>query len=110
MSNLKLYAPQENDVLDFSDDFDLRIASEETDPAILSFGTIMERVRGTSFMELVTRSRVIYRNKECRCCGRPTVEPVEQEDALQGRNRMPTPGAGTLVGFQCQYCRHHWRF
>jgi hypothetical protein len=112
MSCLKLYAPAEIDVEEprfsiYVDPSD----REGADPEILSWNRISTHTRRdnpSSLMELLTRTRVLYRNKRCRSCDRPTVEPVEMDDAVVSKSRLPVPGSATLVGFQCQYCRHEW--
>jgi hypothetical protein len=115
MSCLKLYAPIESDFQErrFSiyEDPEEVGDREEGEPEILSWNRIatQPRTQNTpSLMELLARTRTLYRNKRCRSCNRPTVEPVEMDDALVSKNRMPVPGSATLVGFQCQYCRHEW--
>jgi hypothetical protein len=75
---------------------------------VISWRTVVDRPGPLSLMELLTRSRVLYRNRVCRECRRPTVEPVDAGDGIPGKNRMPIPGTSTLQGFRCQYCRKQW--
>lgn len=118
MSCLKIYAPDDFELAEeteYSAEFENTAATydeagrDDAEPEILSLHSIVDRFRNLSVMEVLARTRVMYQNKRCRCCHRPTVEPVEQDDALLNRNRMPIPGSATLVGFHCQYCRHQWR-
>ena len=103
MSCLKLYAPdevqEEHGVVEY-------LSDEE--PAILSWSRVVNPSRNPSLMEVLARTRTLYRNRSCRSCGRPTVEPVQLNDATLGKGRLPIPGTATLVGFHCQYCRHEW--
>lgn len=111
MSSLKLYAPQECEVHSYAaDGFDDSPNFETCDTVereVVSFAGF-EHGRNVSLMEILARTRAVYRNKRCRDCGRPTVQPVERDDALLGKNRLPIPGSATLLGFTCQYCRNEW--
>lgn len=111
MSCLKLYAPEEcefdsyeADGLAGSDSFE---SYESDEPEVVSLSAF-DRGRNLSLMEILARTRAVYQNKRCRDCGRPTVEPVERDDAILGKNRSPIPGSATLIGFSCQYCRNEW--
>lgn len=106
MSCLKLYAPHEAELageVEYGES--LRIDASE--PEILSWETY-RRSRKLSLIEILARTRALYQNKRCRDCGRPTVQPVEHDDALLGKNRAPIPGSATLLGFHCDYCRTEW--
>lgn len=65
--------------------------------------------RPMSMQQLLARTRAIHRNRQCRECQGPCVEPVHQDDAALNRNRMPIPGTATLIGFRCQHCAAEWR-
>ena len=111
MSCLKLYAPDEYEVDSYAaDGFDESPSfktSDSVERQVVSFACF-EHGRNVSLMEILARTRAVYRNKRCRDCGRPTVQPIERDDALLGKNRLPIPGSATLVGFSCQYCRNEW--
>ena len=64
--------------------------------------------RTQSTMSQVERARLLHDNRSCPDCHRPLVEPIELQDALLTRNRLPIPGTATLVGFRCQHCRTEW--
>ena len=38
----------------------------------------------------------------------PIVEPIELDNGILNRNRMPIPGTATLVGFHCHGCQREW--
>lgn len=80
--------------------------AEVSEPHILPFRR-GPRPTGTE-QDIVTRARLIFANRECPHCQRPTVEPVELDDAIYNRNGLPVPGSATLIGFECQSCDHEW--
>jgi hypothetical protein len=110
--SLKLYAP--NEVTSIDDDFpNLSVyrESEELEEHVdhvISWRFIPRQTGQTSFMEVVHRSRLLHMHRRCRDCGRPTVQPVERNDGVLGKNRLPVPGTSTVVGFHCDYCRSEW--
>lgn len=109
--SLKLYAPEELDVAD--DSFpSLSVYQEpevdiDEDGAVLSW-RFTRRNGQPSFIEAVHRSRLLHRHRRCHECGRPTVQPMDQNDAVLGKNRLPIPGTATVIGFHCDYCQSEW--
>lgn len=106
--SLKLYAPEEQDVADFP--LGLYHEPDETpeeQPQVLSW-RIMRRDGQPSFLEIINRSRLLHMHRRCHRCGRPTVQPLERDDATLGKNRLPVPGTSTVVGFHCVYCQSEW--
>ena len=111
--SLKLYAPADLDVAE-SEFPGLSLYSEpepelelEDDCQVLSWRFI-RRGGQPSFIEAVQRSRLLHMHRRCHECGRPTVQPVERNDAVLGKNRLPIPGTSTVVGFHCDYCQSEW--
>lgn len=82
--------------------------SIEPQAVILKWNRQPARTRPRSASELLARTRSIYRNRLCRHCNAPGVEPVQQDDAALNRNRMPIPGTATLTGFRCHKCSTQW--
>lgn len=109
MSCLKLYAPQDEEVSAIPQlavfDPDL---SDDDEPQILSWRIRAGHAHRHSAMELIARCRLLRSHRCCRECGRPTVQPVEHDDALLGKNRLPIPGTSTLLGFHCASCHAEW--
>ena len=109
--SLKLYAPDEVEVTDH--EFPSLSVYHEPEPEaeedceVLSWRFI-RRNGQPSLIEAVHRSRLLHQHRRCHECGRPTVHPVERNDAVLGKNRLPIPGTSTVVGFQCDYCQSEW--
>ncbi|WP_437226315.1 hypothetical protein SH661x_004520 [Planctomicrobium sp. SH661] len=74
------------------------------EPRILSFQEFASQ-RGNSVKE---RARLQLRNRCCPICDRVTVESIELNNGVWGRNGRMVPGTGTLVGFSCNACGHEW--
>ena len=109
--SLKLYAPDDLDIAE-TEFPNLSVYHEpepefEDDCEVLSWRFI-RRGNQSSFIEAVQRSRLLHRHLRCHECGRPTVHPVDQNDAVLGKNRLPIPGTSTVVGFHCDYCQSEW--
>ncbi len=109
--SLKLYAPDEVEVRDqeypnLSVYHDPQPDTDE-DCEVLSW-RFVRRNGQPSFIEAVQRSRLLHMHRRCQECGRPTVQPVERNDAVLGKNRLPIPGTSTVVGFHCNYCQSEW--
>ncbi|MGE5193290.1 MAG: hypothetical protein ACM3U2_12410 [Deltaproteobacteria bacterium] len=98
--SLSLYAPAEADWQRDSDGDDA--------PVILSFPRRSGRSGKNPQQALLTRARIIHENRCCPICNRAAVVPVDSEQALLSRDRMPIPGTGTLLGFECDACGHTW--
>ena len=96
MGYLKLHEPcdAEADALDFEDS-----------PRILPFPLRTDRFQPRPAL---LRARLLRENRNCPHCQHPVVTPLELEDGLLGRNRLPVPGTATLVGFHCMRCHREW--
>ena len=109
--SLKLYAPHEFEVEEH--EFPQLTVYHEPDPEspadheVLSW-RFVRRDGHPSFIEVLHRSRLLHQHRRCHECGRPTVQPVEKNDGVLGKNRLPVPGTSTVVGFHCDYCQSEW--
>jgi hypothetical protein len=110
--SLRLYAPHEVDSLvgEFPNLSVYQEADEpeEYDDQVISWRFIRRQSGQPSFMEVVQRSRLLHMHRRCKDCGRPTVQPVERNDSVLGKNRLPVPGTSTVLGFHCDYCQSEW--
>lgn len=105
--SLKLYAPDVTEVAE-AEFAGLGLYHEpEDEPEVLSW-RVMRREGQPSFIEILNRSRLLHKHRRCNQCGRPTVQPLERDDAVLGKNRLPIPGTSTVVGFHCVYCQSEW--
>ena len=109
--SLRLYAPEDCDV-DETELPSLSLYSEPEqdghgEPEVLSW-RVMRRDGQPSYLEIIQRSRLLHIHRRCHECGRPTVHPLERDDAVLGKNRLPVPGTSTVVGFHCVYCQSEW--
>jgi hypothetical protein len=98
MSHLKLFRPEA--------DVEQRGADDDA-PIILPFARFSYS-RDYRLLDPLSRARTIYANSRCCNCGYPMVEPIELDDSLMNRNRLPIPGTATLVGFRCDRCHLEW--
>jgi hypothetical protein len=57
---------------------------------------------------LLSRARVLHRNRCCPNCRRGGVMPVDLGDGDDRNRAMPVPGTSTLVGFHCDACGAEW--
>jgi len=87
---------------------DLECVTTDDEPVILSLKSYRQLVDDGKLNHVVERARRLYHNNRCPHCSHPMVEPIELDDAIMNRNRMPIPGTATLVGFHCQGCNHEW--
>jgi hypothetical protein len=99
MSRLKLFHRIESD---------LECVTATDEPVILSLKSYRQLVDDGKMNHVVERARTIRRNGRCPHCNHPVVEPIELDDAILNRNRMPIPGTATLVGFHCHGCEREW--
>jgi len=110
--SLKLYAPHvTNSTVHNSPNLSVYHETEEAEEhvdQVISWRYYPRSSGQPSFMEVVQRSRLLHMHRRCRDCGRPTVEPVEQNDGILGKNRLPIPGTSTVIGFHCNYCESEW--
>jgi hypothetical protein len=85
------------------------VAVEDQQPSILPFQrTIGRSHRAIGMSDLLDRARALYQNRQCPHCRHPVVSPVELDDAIISRGRLPIPGTATLVGFHCSSCHTEW--
>ncbi len=101
MSYLKIFHPEEE-------------APESTPESseILPFDRTTRIISGRvspQRMRALNRARLLFQNQACAFCGKPTVEPIELDDAVISRqNHRPIPGTATIVGFHCHSCDQEW--
>ncbi len=95
MSTLRVVWPDE----------DLDGAVAVADPDILP---ITRAGRSSRQMDIITRARLLFENRNCPNCQYPVVLPLELDDATINRNGLPIPGTATLVGFHCGGCGDEW--
>jgi hypothetical protein len=100
MSDYRVIWP--DDVLDAESD-----ASANVEPAILQFRLPAPKSSHVQ-MDVITRARLLFENRTCPACGYAVVSPIELNDHLVNRNRLPIPGTATLVGFHCCGCGAEW--
>jgi hypothetical protein len=81
---------------------------EDDEPRIYSFADYQGRAQAGRMVDLLARVRVESQNRQCPCCRRAAVEPLELSDALRNRNGARIPGTATIVAFRCNGCRHEW--
>jgi len=82
--------------------------AEDDAPQVLSYSQFAARRRGRQMVNIVTRARLEKSNRQCPCCRRVTVRSIELRDAITNHNGATVPGTATVVGFQCNACRHEW--
>jgi hypothetical protein len=76
-------------------------------PLILPFRGRTAR-QSTPTLDVISRARVMFENRQCHHCGYPVVEPLELDDAQVNRSGLEIPGSATLVGFSCCSCGIEW--
>jgi hypothetical protein len=113
MSRLKLYWPDAQDSISTSvasvpTEEHRIVASEEPQAVQFPFASLAARMRGPGLVDIICRARKIHQNQCCQFCRSAAVDPVELQDALLNRNRLPIPGTATLVGFHCNACGYEW--
>ena len=101
MSQLRVFRPVALDA-------DERIDPDESEPVILPFALSSRFSGNYQLLDPLLRARTIHQNRRCAYCGYPIVEPIELDDCVLNRNRLPVPGTATLVGFRCDRCRAEW--
>ncbi|MCA9098797.1 MAG: hypothetical protein KDA36_10430 [Planctomycetaceae bacterium] len=120
---LRLYSPGPLEA-DEVDQPELRLWSDTTGLALLSDDEAVDEdgrpmifqfrrphigYRPQTQEQLLTRTKIVHRNRCCRYCDSPSVVPIQRNDAVMNRNGMPIPGTATLVGFRCRRCSAEWR-
>ncbi|WP_437187562.1 hypothetical protein SH668x_000960 [Planctomicrobium sp. SH668] len=78
------------------------------EPRILSFVEFSSQRQRPSSPSVDQRARLQMSNSCCPICNRVTVESIELNNGILGRNGRMVPGTGTLVGFSCNACGHEW--
>lgn len=77
------------------------------EPRILSFQKFAS-TRNDTPRTITQRARLQLKNRCCPICDRVTVESIELNNGILGRNGRMVPGTGTLVGFSCNACGYEW--
>lgn len=99
MSRLSVFWPEEMNA----------VASTTDEPMILAFPKQRHlRNSGEPPMDVVTRARLLYANRQCHECGYPVVQPIELPDSTLNLSGLAIPGTATLVGFRCCGCQNEW--
>ena len=99
MSRLSVFWPEEPK----------HVSSRNDDPMILPFPKQRDyRKSSAEPMDVVTRARLLYSNRQCHDCGYPVVEPIELPDSTLNLSGLAIPGTATLVGFRCCGCHSEW--
>ncbi|MFN0196818.1 MAG: hypothetical protein ACKVT0_08720 [Planctomycetaceae bacterium] len=109
MSGLRLFAPVESSDLDELE-FPATIPFPSLRGDTTSIGMMFSLNSSGHVNRLVPvlRAKVLHTNRVCPYCRRATVEPIELNDGVLNRQRLPIPGTATLVGFHCQECDAEW--
>ena len=106
MSRLSVYWPDELDSQVATSDDHMIIPFSNTRTLTTSIRSILNSE--PKKMDVVTRARVLFNNRQCRDCGYPVVEPVELPDSAVNQSGLSIPGTATLVGFRCRGCANEW--
>lgn len=107
MSRLKLYWPEEVSRSTLPRYTKVESIAAATETPVVPFRHYTVETSRQS-IDPLSRAQLIHANQQCPHCQHPVVEPVELQDALLNRNRMPIPGTATLVGFHCDRCHAEW--
>ena len=59
-------------------------------------------------LDVISRARLLFANRQCRHCSYPLVEPLDLGDAEVNRQGLEIPGTTTIVGFRCHSCESEW--
>ncbi len=99
MSMLKLFRPDTKH-------------SSEPRPHVVSFRQPWESRKKLQLDEgtlrAISRAKMIRKQNACPECGCASVAPIELENPILNRNRLPIPGTASLVGFRCTKCEAEW--
>ncbi len=101
MSRLKLYRPVVSELVQ-------SCLQNGEQPAVLPFARFTATVKSHNVLNVASRARSIYKNRQCPYCQHSIVEPVELNDAILNRNGTSISGTATVVGFHCNDCRSEW--
>ena len=109
MSRLSVYWPDECG----STPFGSTSTAVADEPRIIPFpGTRPRSSRSTREeapkLDVISRARLLFANRQCRHCSYPVVEPLELDDAEVNRQGLEIPGTSTIVGFRCHSCDAEW--
>jgi hypothetical protein len=82
-------------------------------PRIIPFpGTLARSRRFTREaapkLDVISRARLLFANRQCRHCSYPMVEPLELDDAQVNLQGLEIPGTSTIIGFRCHSCDAEW--
>lgn len=106
MSRLSVYWPDELDSQVATMDDHMILPFPQTQSLSASIRTSLSMQ--PSKMDVITRARVLFNNRQCQECGYPVVEPVELPDSAVNQSGLSIPGTATLVGFRCKGCSCEW--
>jgi len=109
MSRLSVYWPDES----CSTTTAVAVIDE---PRIIPFPGLSSRTRGGTseatpaapMLDVISRARLLFANRQCRACGYPVVEPLDLDDAQVNRQGLEIPGTATIIGFRCHSCDCEW--
>ncbi len=110
MSRLKLYWPDERESSEAAQSATIE-ADGNHSAMVLPFrpmNSLSARVKRATLVDPLERARAIHSNNVCPHCRHPIVTPIELQDGILNRNRLPIPGTATLVGFRCHDCDAEW--
>lgn len=78
------------------------------EPLIYSFKEYSGHSQRHEDSRVAERARLERENQSCPSCNRITVDAIELQDGIIGRNGARVFGTGTIVGFSCNACGHEW--
>lgn len=104
MSRLSVYWP---------DEYGSTATAVTDEPRILPFPTPLPQANRSMRKEavrldVISRARLLFANRQCRHCNYPVVEPLDLDDAQVNRQGLEIPGTSTIVGFRCHSCDAEW--
>lgn len=104
MSRLSVYWP---------DEYGSTPTTVADEPRIILFpGTLPRSSRSAREeapkLDVISRARLLFANRQCRHCSYPVVEPLDLDDAEVNRQGLEIPGTSTIVGFRCHSCDAEW--
>ena len=104
MSRLSVYWP---------DEYGSASTAVADEPRIIPFpGLLLRQSRSTREeapkLDVITRARLLFANRQCHHCNYPVVEPLELDDAQVNRQGLEIPGTSTIIGFRCHSCDAEW--
>jgi hypothetical protein len=114
MSRLSIYWPDETEAVTAAICDEPRVLpfprSQRTRSFQRQFEDRVTSVTKVSTLDVIARARLLFANRQCRCCRSHDVAPVHLDDALVNRQGLEIPGTATIVGFRCHSCDAEWDF